>query len=234
MKKLILLALISCTTFYSCNTAKVLLGEPSEAEVIQALQKTLDSSALKALVTLQKLNSQGAEGILPQELQPVLATLKTLGVGEDIDKIEGSIKDVAATVGAESGGILKEAIKEVKFGDAVSIILGGEDAATRVLKEAMYTTVKKRYSEKIAAELTNKDPEIMNYWGMASGAYNLFSKNKVDDSLPDFLAERSVDALFLAMGAEEKKIRDNPASLGEAVVTKVFDFYKNKQNQKRR
>ncbi|MBX2845193.1 MAG: DUF4197 domain-containing protein [Saprospiraceae bacterium] len=228
MKKMIFIGMMLCMSFYSCNTAKVLLGEPSEAEVLQALTKVLDSSALKALVTLNKLNKQGAEGLLPEELQPVLATLKTLGLGDDVTKVENTITDVVSTVAAESGGILTDAVKEVNFGDAVSIVLGGEDAATQVLREAMYTTVKKRYSQKIEAELLNQEPEIMQYWGMATGAYNLFAKNKVDANLSDFLAEKAVDAVFLSMGAEEKKIRDNPASLGDAVVKKVFDFYQNR------
>ena len=65
---------------------------------------------------------------------------------------------------------------------------------------------------------------------MAAGAYNLFAKNKIDDTLSDFMAERAVDAVFLAMGKEEKQIRTDPASLGKAVVTKVFDYYVKNRN----
>jgi|GEM_PF-3945148 len=34
---------------------------------------------------------------------------------------------------------------------------------------------------------------------------------------------------FIGMGKEEAVIRQNPSALGSAVVTKVFDYYKNKK-----
>lgn len=66
---------------------------------------------------------------------------------------------------------------------------------------------------------------------MATGAYNLFASDdkKVDNNLSDFMAERAVDALFLSMGKQEKAIRQDPASLGKSVVTKVFDYYQSKK-----
>jgi hypothetical protein len=203
--------------------------KPTSLETIMAVKEVLNSSAFKAIKTFSKLNSdQGVMAILPEELAPVLNTLKTLGMGEDVEKITQKIGEISALVVDESSGIMKDAISEVKFSDAVSIVIGGEDAATQVLREAMYGSVKKRYSEKLDVELNNA--EVTPYWEMATGTYNLFAKKKVDTNLSDFLAERAVDGVFLAMGKEEKEIRRDPASLGKAVVTKVFDYYKNRKS----
>jgi hypothetical protein len=203
--------------------------KPTSLETIMAVKEVLNSSAFKAIKTFSKLNSdQGVMAILPEELAPVLNTLKTLGMGEDVDKITQKIGEISALVVDESSGIMKDAISEVKFSDAVAIVVGGEDAATQVLREAMYGSVKKRYSEKLDVELNYA--EVTPYWEMATGTYNLFAKKKVDTNLSDFLAERAVDGVFLAMGKEEKEIRRDPASLGKAVVTKVFDYYKNRKS----
>ena len=90
----------------------------------------------------------------------------------------------------------------------------------------MYATVKNRYSTRIEQELGKT--EALTYWPIATGAYNLFAKNKIEGTLPDFLAERSVDALFVAMGKQEASIRTDYRSLGNSVVTKVFDYYTKK------
>ena len=66
---------------------------------------------------------------------------------------------------------------------------------------------------------------------MATSAYNLFAKDKVEADMSDFLSERAVDAVFLGMANQEKIIRGDYTKLGDAVVTKVFDYYtKNKGN----
>ncbi|MEM9819753.1 MAG: DUF4197 domain-containing protein [Bacteroidota bacterium] len=228
MKKISSLLLIVLFCLPSCSTLQSLIAEPTSLETISALREVLNSSTFRAISTLSKINKDGVMAILPSEIQPVLNTLKTVGLGNEIDKATEIIGNVSGEVAKESGGIMKDAIAELDFGDAVSVVLGGEDAATQVLKQAMYGSVKKRYSSRLETELGKT--EVLKYWPMASGAYNLFAKNKVNSSLPDFLSERAVDALFLTMGKEESKIRQKPEDLGKAVVTKVFNYY---QNQKK-
>lgn len=226
MNRLLSILLISALTLTSCSSLNQLIT-PTNLETITALREVLNSSTFKAIKTLAKMETQGVESVLPKELQPVLSTLKTLGLGSEIDQVTHTLGRISADVSKESSGIMTDAIKQLNFGDAVAIVVGGESAATGVLKNAMYGSVKKRYSTRLSEEL-NKEPEVMQYWTMASGAYNLFGSKKIEGTLPDFLAERSVDAMFLAVGKEEAAIRKDPASLGKAVVTKVFDYYQKK------
>lgn len=208
--------------FSSCKTLGDLGLKPSHLETVFALQKILDSSAFKAIKTLRSLADGGGD-FLPKEVNSVLGTLKTLGYGDEIDKVKETIGSVSKIALSESEGVIGDAIKEIKFTDAVAVVLGGEDAATNVLKRAMYDTVKKRYSSQLGTELNKTD--VPKYWPLASNAYNIFAKNKVDNSLPDFLAERAVDAMFIAIGKEEAKARTDYKAIGDNVVNKVFDYY---------
>jgi len=221
------LSLIVCLFLGSCSTLQNFITEPTNLETVTALRQVLDSSAFKALSTLKNMNDNGVLGVLPKEINPVLDVMKTLGLGGDIDKVTDDIARVSKIAGEESAGIMKDAISQLNFGDAVSVVLGGQQAATEVLRQAMYGSVKQRYSSRLDGLLEQTD--AVEYWPMAAGAYNLFSSNKVDASLSDFMAERAVDALFLTMGKEESKIRQNPASLGKSVVTKVFDYYQSRK-----
>ena len=163
--------------------------------------------------------------MLPDEAQPVIATLKTLGLGDDIEKLNKKVEVASEAVLIEGKGLMSDAISEFKAEDAASIILGGENAATIALKNAMYGAVKKRYSANLDNKLANVDE--VKHWDTAVSTYNLFAKNKIKGSLSDFIAERAVDAVFIGMGKEEAVIRQDPASLGKDVVTRVFDYYKN-------
>ena len=223
MKRLLTLSIAVTLVLSSCATLKQLGIQPTALETITALRNILNSSTFKTIAKLKKLNDDGVEGILPQELKTVLGTLETLGLGKEINNISKVVGRASAVALTETQGTVTDAIKTLNFGDAVSVVLGGESAATAVLKNAMYQSVKKRYASKIESELAKTD--ALTYWPMAASAYNLFAKEKVNSSLPDFLSERAVDAMFLAMGKEEKAIRKDYKALGSQVVTKVFDYY---------
>ena len=228
MKNNILALLLISVIGSSCATLGNLGLKPSHLETISALKNILNSSTFKALKTLKSLNDQGIVGLLPDELKPVMNTMKTLGYGEEINKVTSQISKISSAALSESQGIMTDAIKEVSFGDAVSVVLGGEDAATEVLRNAMYGVVKKRYVSLLDQQL--QGTEALQYWPLATGAYNIFAKNKIESNLSNFMAERAVDAIFLAMGKEEKQIRSNYEVLGNQVVNKVFDYY-TKKNQ---
>jgi len=200
---------------------------PTTFETVAALKEVMNSSAFKAISKINSMNN-GAEGVLPANVTPVLNTLKALGLGKEIDEINGHIAKASKIAGQESAIIMKDAIADVTFKDAAAVVLGGGDAATAVLKEKMYGSVTKRYSARLDQELGKTN--ALQYWGTAAQAYNLFASQKVDSSLSDFLAKRAVDAAFLGMGVEEQKIRTDYKSLGSSVVTKVFDYYGKKKS----
>lgn len=212
--------------FSSCTVLNQMGIKPSTLETALALKEILNSSTFKTIKTLKNLSEGSTNGMLPPEVDKVLGGLSALGFGDDIKKVNQQISQASGVALSESEGIITDAIKELSFTDAASIVLGGEDAATGVLKNAMYKSVKKRYSQRLANALAGQ--EATKYWPMAANAYNLFAKNKVDSSLEDFLAERAVDAVFLGIGKNEKAIRSDYKSLGSQVVTKVFDYYTKK------
>jgi len=225
MKNILLFVGIVSMSAMSCKTLSTMIS-PTTFETVAALKEVMNSSAFKAIQKINSLNS-GGTGVLPEQLQPVLSTLKAVGLGDEIDQINQQIGKASQIAAKESALIMKDAISEVSFTDAAAVVLGGGDAATSVLKQKMYGSVKKRYSSRLDQELGKTDAHT--YWSTASAAYNLFAKEKVNSSLSDFLAERAVDAAFIGMGVEEKKIRTDYKSLGSSVVTKVFDYYgKNK------
>lgn len=205
----------------SCGVTKSL--KPSDLENIAALRDLLNSSAFRALNTLSKLNSENPYAALPSEFQPVIGHLKTLGMGEEIDRITNDISRIIGVMLDEANIIMADAIKEVKFNDTAAIILGGQDAATQVLRNNMKIFVKNRYRGQLNQMLYEHD--INTYWPMAARVYNTFSRNKIDSNLSDLLSETAVDAIFMAMGKQETELRNDPKQIGTDVALKVFEYY---------
>lgn len=219
MKKVLFLTAVLFLT--SCSTLNKLGIKPSAIETALALKEVLNSSTFRTIRALKDMSDDS--GVIPDKMNTVLAGLNTLGYGEEAEKVKLQISKASAIALTETEGIVTDAIKELKFKDAAAIVLGGQNAATGVLKNAMYITVKNRYSNQLDQVLQGQ--EATQYWPIAASAYNLFASEKVDGKLSDFLAERAVDALFLTMGKNESAIRTNYKDLGNQVVTKVFDYY---------
>ncbi|MBK7634340.1 MAG: DUF4197 family protein [Saprospiraceae bacterium] len=127
----------------SCSVLNQLNIKPSALETVMALQEILNSSTFKAIRKMSALYAGDPTKSLPAEFTTVIEGLKTLGLGSEVDKITQQTGKVASLVLTESEGIIKESIKQIDFGDAVSIVTGGKDAATQVLKNNMKTVVKK-------------------------------------------------------------------------------------------
>jgi len=225
MKNLILSSLVLVFVLSSCAGLKNALPIPTDLESALALKDVLNSSTFKAIKTLNDMSK--GKNTLPKEIEPVLAAMKTLGYGDKVDQVTKSIQKASVVAAAESEIIMKDAIKQIKFKDAAKIVVTGGNAATGVLKKAMYKTVTQRYSESIDKELGKT--EVKKYWPLAAGAYNIFAKEKVDNNVSEFLAKRAVDALFLTVGAKEKETRIDYKKVGSKVVNKVFDYYKDKK-----
>jgi hypothetical protein len=222
--------IIAATIFSSCAGLKKNV-KPSDLENVAALRDLLNSSTFSAIKTLSQLSSNNPETLLPPEIAPVLQTLRNLGMAEEIDKISVEIGAISKLVLDESQVILADAINQTKFNDALAAVVGGQDAATQVLRNNMKISVKNRYSSLIDQQLEEHD--INTYWPLAQNAYNLFSRKKIEGSLSDIMAEAMVDVIFTAMGKQETELRNNPSQIGTDVAMKVFTYYQKQQQGKK-
>ncbi len=220
---------LACIFLASCSTTKNNDYRPSESETINAVKNLMSGSSANALTMLSKTQQNGIESILPEEVRPIISTLRTLGLTKEITKVDNLLKSSSGMIYAQGNAIMNEAIKDLKINGAANILNGNDNAASLLLKEAMSSTIKSRYNDKISSAL-KAIPET-KYWDIAVSTYNTFAKNKISGSLEDFITDTAVDAVFEAMSSEETKIRKNPASLNNEEFTKVFEYYQSQQNK---
>ena len=104
--------------------------------------------------------------------------------------------------------------------DGLQILRGGDFAATDYLKKS--TVAELTTSMRPIIEESLKKVNATSYWENVFTNYNKFSANKVNPDLTEYVIERALQGLFVTIGLEEKKIRDNPAARTSELLQKVF------------
>jgi hypothetical protein len=109
--------------------------------------------------------------------------------------------------------------------DAKNILTGGETSVTTFFAEktraplgVKFLPVVTKATEKVG--LANKYNEFA---GKAAG-FGLVKKE--DANIQQYVTGKSLDGLYLIIGEEEKKIRQDPVGTGSAILKKVFGSMK--------
>src|SRR5690554_7787967 len=109
----------------------------------QALDQGIDKQVSKLTKTDGFYRNQMVKILLPQELQKVDQTLRDIGLGSLADEGLKILNRAAEDAVATATPIFVNAVKDITFADAKTILLGNDDAATRYLagktEAALYT-----------------------------------------------------------------------------------------------
>ncbi|MCA1796781.1 MAG: DUF4197 domain-containing protein, partial [Geobacteraceae bacterium] len=82
---------------------------------------------------------------LPDELNTVFSTLRTIGFGSQVDALELGMNRAAEQASAEAKPVLVEAAKSMSISDAMGILRGGDTAATDYFRAQTSDTLKQKF-----------------------------------------------------------------------------------------
>jgi hypothetical protein len=199
-------------------------GNLSNEEIISGLKDALrvgtDSSA-KRLSKLDGFFGDAAIKVLmPEEAKKVETKLRSIGMGNMVDKAILSMNRAAEDAASGVGTIFWDAIKGMSITDGVKILRGGDFAATDYLKSVTTKQLTEKFRPVIEASLVKVD--ATKYWKDVFTTYNKFSANQVNTDLTAYVTERALAGLFLKISLEEQKIRKDPAAQVTSILKKVF------------
>ena len=226
MKKLLSVFLFSLLAF-SINTEaqglKGLLnkakdavsgGSLSNADIVSGLKEALVQGATKGSTSLSQVDGFFANAalkiLLPPEAAKVESTLRSLGMGKQVDDAILSMNRAAEDACKSAAPIFTNAIKQMSVGDALGILKGSD--TTSDLSSA--------FKPVIEASLTKVN--ATKYWNTIITAYNKVSFQKVNPDLSAYVTDKSLSGIFYQVGLEEKNIRKDPAARASDILKKVF------------
>ena len=201
------------------------LGDLTNAEASQGLKAALEKGALAAIGLLGKtdgfLGNDKVRIPLPGFLADAAKLLKTLGQGTRVDELVTAMNRAAETAVPLAKDLLVGAVKSMSVMDAKNILSGGATAVTGFFAEKTRSPLAVMFLP-VVTQATEKVGLAEKYNQLAGKAAGIGLVKKEDANIQQYVTGKSLDGLYFMIGEEEKKIRQDPAGTGSAILKKVF------------
>ena len=209
------------TSTPSTGTSTVTPGDATGA-VNQLLVKGITAAVSKVGVTDGYFGNPEIKIPLPPEIQQVGSLLSSYGAGALVDKLVMQLNRSAEQSASLAVPIFVNSISQITPSDAVNIITGQQqDAATQFLKRTTTEQLVVTFKPKVKSVL-----DVTKTSEAYADVMNLYNKipfvSPVNADLNDYVTRKALDGLFIMVAKEEAKIRQNPASAGSSIITKVL------------
>ncbi len=246
MSKKVFLLLPVFFMFFSCDILMQTLEEiDTGAGTSQGLTQQQVASGLKNALEVGITNAVDLVSVtngfyknaeikipFPEEAIKVKEVCESVGLGNQVTKFEEKLNRAAELAAKGATDVFVTAIKQMTISDAISILKGGDDAATAYLKK---TTSTKLY-QKFYPVVVDATEQIMlaKYWTPLVEKYNkvtlLTGGEQVDTDLNAYVTNKALDGLYLMVAKEELKIRKDPIARVTDILKEVFGSSLNPYN----
>lgn len=157
----------------------------------------------------------------PPDAQRVATTLRSIGLGSQVDKFELSLNRGAEDAARSAKPIFISAIKSLTFSDVWNILTGQKDAATQFLKRTTSTQLASAFAPIMQQSLDKVG--ATRYYSQLATSYNQLPLVKpVEANLTQYATGKAVDGLFTLIAQEEANIRENPVARTTELLRRVF------------
>ena len=201
------------------------LGDLTRTEASQGLKAALERGAMAAVGLLGKpggfLDNPKVRIPLPGFLADASRFLRAMGRGQQVDELEVAMNRAAEAAVPLAQELLTNAVKSMTVNDAKKILAGGDTSVTDFFAEKTRTPLAERFLP-VVTRATEKVELAEKYNRVAGKAVGMGLVKKEDAAIEPYVTRKSLDGLYAMIGEEEKKIRQDPAGSGSAILRKVF------------
>jgi hypothetical protein len=244
MKKWLLILVVgfslsSCDVLYQVmnETDKIGTGQyPTNKEAIEGLKQALEigvdrgSSLLSA--TDGFLKSQLYKILIPEDVQKAADFLRDRQLGFLVDNSIEAMNRGAELASKEAKDIFVAAIRDMTIQEALSVLTGGDGAATDYLQQSSTYQLRQKYGPIIQKSLD--EVGATKNWESLTKTFNdlsiIHGKPKINTDLNAYVTDKAMEALFDTIRKEENKIRANPLERTTDILVKVFAYADSQKN----
>lgn len=201
-------------------------GGLSNEDIVAGLKEALSVGARNSSDKLSAVDGFFANAaikvLMPEEAKKVESTLRSIGMGNLVDKAILSMNRAAEDASKSAAPIFVNAIKSMSIQDAVGILRGSDTAATSYLKTKTTASLTEAFRPVIEGALQKTD--ATKYWKDVFETYNKLPTtfNKVNTDLSAYVTSKALTGIFYQVALEEQKIRKDPAARVTDILKKVF------------
>ena len=201
----------------------------TEKEAGSGLKAALEAGSVAAVGKLGVeggfLNNDAVRIKLPRVLEKARPILEMTGHGEQLEELETAMNRAAEQAVPLAKPLLVNAVKSMTLSDAKAILTGGETSVTDFFKEKTAAPLAVKFKP-IVKGVTDRSKLSGQFNNAMSQATKFGLVGEEPATVESYVTQRALDGLFLMIGEEEKKIRENPISYGSKAISKVFGLLK--------
>lgn len=158
---------------------------------------------------------------LPGVLKRTQDMLRPIGLSGAIDDLELRMNRAAETAAPEAEALLVDAIRAMTVEDAIQIVQGPDDSATRYLQSRTQAALADRFTPIIESALA--ETGAVSALNTAAASFDVGSyADDAGEGLTQHVVDRALDGLFLQLAREEADIRRSPVRRTTEMLQVVF------------
>ena len=210
----------------------VVSGDLSQDEVGNGLKEALNAGVGEAVTFLSAKDGYFKSPykiLIPTEAQKVVDKLKSVPGFENLEAdLTERLNRAAESAATKAKPIFVSAIKNLTFKDAMNLLLGNQDAATRYLEQRTADPLYEQFLPVIQQSLDEVNARSL--WRSAATAYNKIPfVTKTNTELDSHVTQKALTGMFGLIEKKEQGIRSNVSLRNTDLLKKVFAKQDNKQ-----
>lgn len=200
-------------------------GKLTEKDAADGIREALTNGAGNAVKVVSNVDGYFKNPEIkipfPEDAKVIENKLRSIGLGNKVDEVILSINRAAEDAAKEATPIFVSAIKSMTVKDAINIVKGEDDAATKYLKQTSSTDLNAKFQPLIKTSLDKV--QATKYWTDLINTYNKIPLvKKMNPDLTAYVTSKAMDGLFVMVAKEEFKIRKDPKARTTELLRKVF------------
>ena len=232
MIKRILALIVVCNLMACAELQQVVDSLPQgttdvlgNADIAAGLREALDLGIEKQVAKLTAedgfYKNELVKIVLPEELQKVDSALRKIGLSSLADEGLKVLNRAAEDAVSEATPIFVNAVKDITFDDAKTILLGEDNAATSYLTTKTQTELYEKFKPVINNSFSKVGADKI--WANLITKYNNIPlTSNVNPDLTDYVTTEALDGVYTMIAVEELEIRNSVASRSTDLLKKVF------------
>lgn len=160
---------------------------------------------------------------LPGTLASAQRGLRPLGMAGPLDDLELKVNRAAEAAMPQAKTLFLDAVRSITFADALSIVRGGDDAATRYLREKSQTRLTELMRPYMESALQQSGAFSALDAAVARSPVNAgVAVRNLRGDIVNFAVAKALDGTFAYVAEEERAIRRDPARRTSDLLRRVF------------
>lgn len=197
----------------------------SESDAAGGVRAALERGALAAVSTLGRSNgffgNPKVRIPLPGALEDAARLLKAIGQQKKVDELVLAMNRAAEAAVPEAKALLVQAVRAMSVEDALQIVRGPDNAVTAFFERKTRSSLSEKFLP-IVTRATERVALAGKFNAVAGKAARMGLLKDDDANIQRYVTGKTLDGLYLMIGEEERRIRQDPVGTGSALLRKVF------------